>query len=174
LREAGGAEARGNGSNGDGDVSAAGVANVMEPTVCDVEGQENTAGAEDAEDLGESGVLRGRRIEMVKHENGDDRGERLGHEGEARSIATNGVGAAVGMRLEFAERVEVVFERCDVGDAGQEMRGGRTVASTDFEEAVAKICVRDDPGKEFAAGETAPEGGGAEEMFEGVHDERKV
>jgi len=54
-------------------------------------------------------------------------------------------------------------------DAGFQMRRGGAVARANLEEMIAEACAGEYAWQEITAAERAPEGRGAEEMFEGVH-----
>ena len=84
-----------------------------------------------------------------------------------RSVSADG--GAVGLGFQFAEGVEVIFERSDTAYARFEVGSSGAVAGTDFEEMITEICARENPREEPASGDIAPERGRAKEMFGGVH-----
>jgi len=169
VEEACGGEARGDGTGVDRGEGAANVACALKPTVSNIEGEEDGAGTEDAEDFGEQGVLELRGLEMVEQEDGYGGRESLRGEGKLGGIATDCGGCSVDLRFQFAQGVVVVLERGDARGAGLQMSRGGAVAGSKFEKMIAERCVRENPGEESRVADVAPEGRGAEEMFGDVH-----
>ena len=149
------------------------VADVVNPTIVDFEGQENAAGAKHAQDFSKGQVLQLAGLQMMKNENGNSRRESFISEGKLRSIpAENPSRVSAVLRLQFQRGLLVIFERSDASDTLAEMFGSRAIAGPNFQQVISQARAGKNPRKKLALRDVSPEGGRADVVFEGVHGAR--
>jgi len=162
----GGSELEGEWGEGGAEVREA-----VEPSVRDLEEDEEPAGAKDAEGFVDGGSLGFAREKMMEDENGGDGGERAVGEGESGGIATKDEARDTGMaKAEFGEGGFSEFEGGDAQGALVEEGGGGAKARADLEDVVAERGTGEDPGQEAMGAQGVPEARGAEDVFHRVHE----
>src|SRR5215467_2269054 len=118
AREAGHGETRRSGARRKRGKNTLEMADMVNPTVVDLEGEERAAGAKHAEDFGEGEVLHFTGLEMMKDENGNGGREGLTGERQMRGVAAqDSAGICIVIGFQFARGIVVILERRNTRDA---------------------------------------------------------